>query len=71
MVKKVKREEKRKEWRHLPNISFQKKNYLLLLLAIVVIITGFIALAKGSITLAPLLLVIGYCILVPLAILIK
>lgn len=71
MAKKIKKEEKKREWRRLPNISFQKKNYLLLILAIIVIIAGFVSLGMGSITLAPILLVIGYCVLVPLAILLK
>ncbi|MEO0102143.1 MAG: hypothetical protein ABIK81_00365 [candidate division WOR-3 bacterium] len=71
MVKKIKKEEKKRESRRLPNISFKKKNYLLLLLAIIVIIAGFVFLGRGSITLAPILLVIGYCVLVPLAILLK
>lgn len=39
--------------------------------ALVVIIVGFISLAQGSITLAPLLLVVGYCVLMPIAILIR
>ena len=38
-------------------------------LAIVVIILGFADLARGGETLAPILLVIGYCVLVPVAIL--
>lgn len=39
--------------------------------ALAVIIVGFISLAQGSITLAPLLLVVGYCVLMPIAILIR
>ena len=35
----------------------------------VVILTGFADLARGGETLAPILLAIGYCVLVPLAIL--
>jgi membrane-bound ClpP family serine protease len=54
-----------------PNIVFGRMNYILLVIGIVVIIAGFIALSKGSITLAPILLVIGYCVILPLAILIK
>jgi hypothetical protein len=37
--------------------------------ALVVIILGFADLARGGETLAPVLLVIGYCVLVPIAIL--
>ncbi len=35
----------------------------------VVLSLGFADLARGGVTLAPILLVIGYCILVPVAIL--
>ena len=37
--------------------------------AAVVLLAGFADLARGGETLAPILLVIGYCVLVPLAIL--
>ncbi|HWR81964.1 MAG TPA: hypothetical protein VN285_01530 [Candidatus Deferrimicrobium sp.] len=50
---------------------FGKKNYLVFGAAVVVIALGYIALAMGSITLAPLLLVMGYCILIPVALLIR
>ncbi len=38
-------------------------------LALLTIVAGFIDLARGGETIAPILLVIGYCILVPIAIL--
>jgi hypothetical protein len=38
-------------------------------LALVVIILGFADLARGGESVAPVLLVIGYCVLVPIAIL--
>lgn len=50
---------------------FGPKNYILFAIALVVIIVGYISLGQGSITLAPILLILGYCILVPLAIWIK
>jgi len=50
---------------------FGKKNYLIFALALVVIIIGYITLGEGSITLAPILLVLGYCVLIPIALLIK
>ncbi len=37
--------------------------------AIVTILLGYLDLARGGTTLAPILLVAGYCVLVPLAIL--
>jgi len=39
---------------------FGRKNYILFAVALVVIIAGFISLGMGSITLAPILLVLGY-----------
>ena len=47
---------------------FGKKNYILFAAALVVIITGFVALSMGDITLAPILLVIGFLALLPWAI---
>jgi len=38
-------------------------------IALVVIIAGFADLARGGETIAPILLAIGYCVLVPIAIL--
>jgi len=49
-------------------------NYLIFAVAVMVIVLGYVSLSKGpadsfwSLTLAPILLVIGYCILVPLSI---
>jgi hypothetical protein len=37
--------------------------------ALLTLLVGFIDLARGGETLAPILLVLGYCVLVPLAIL--
>ena len=50
---------------------FGKKNYLMLALAVVVIVIGYITLGQGSITLAPILLVLGYCVLIPIALIIR
>ncbi len=50
---------------------FTRKNYLTLLAGLAVIILGFITLRMGSITLAPLLLVLGYCVIVPIGILLR
>jgi hypothetical protein len=38
-------------------------------LALVTILAGYADLARGGDTVAPILLVVGYCVLVPLAIL--
>ena len=50
---------------------FGKRNYLVFALALVVIIIGYITLGQGSITLAPILLVLGYCVLIPVALIIR
>ena len=50
---------------------FGKKNWIVLGAGLVSIILGFITLASGSITLAPILLVLGYCVLIPVGIMIK
>ncbi len=52
-------------------VSFNKKNYSLFAAGIISIILGFLSLSKGSITLAPILLVLGYVILIPISIIIK
>jgi hypothetical protein len=65
MAKKTRKTEKdRFEW------PFGPKNYFIFAAAILVIIIGYISLASGSITLAPILLVLGYCVLIPISIII-
>ncbi|MGB9742386.1 MAG: hypothetical protein ACP5JB_05450 [candidate division WOR-3 bacterium] len=54
-----------------PQLAFRRKNYLLLGAGLLTIIAGFISLNAGSITLAPVLLILGYCVLIPLALLWK
>jgi len=49
---------------------FGKRNWQWLGAGAVVIVAGFISLAMGSITLAPILLVLGYCVLIPVGILV-
>lgn len=52
-----------------------KQNYRLFALGLVILVLGYIFLAQGpwdsfwSRTLAPIVLVIGYCVVIPLAIL--
>ena len=52
-------------------LPFGRRNYLLFGIGLVVIVVGFIALGMGSITLAPILLVLGYLVIIPLAIILK
>ena len=57
--------------------SFGKINYQLFGIGLVTIILGYIVMATGetesiqSIKIAPLILIIGYCVLIPAAILVK
>jgi len=49
-------------------IGLTSFNLKLLILSLLVIVAGFIFLSRGSVTLAPILLVLGYCVMVPFAI---
>jgi hypothetical protein len=51
--------------------AFTRANYFTLLAGLVVIAIGYVALRLGSITLAPLLLVLGYCVIIPVGILLR
>lgn len=65
MAKKEKKEEKERfEW------PFGPRNYMVFGLGLLVIIVGYISLAAGSITLSPILLVLGYCVFIPISIII-
>jgi len=48
-------------------IRWERRNIALLGSGLGAILIGFVLLAQGSITAAPILLVAGYCLLVPLA----
>ena len=60
-----------------PDLPFTRKNILIFLIGLATILLGYVLLrippADGvaSLTLAPLLLVIGYCVVIPAAILWK
>jgi hypothetical protein len=49
--------------------SHRSRTFLLWGIALLTIVLGFADLWRGGETIAPILLVIGYCVLVPLAIL--
>ena len=58
-------------------LPFGKRNYLLLFLGLLVIVLGYITLSRPpasnfwSLTVAPILLVIGYCVIIPIAIMLR
>ena len=47
------------------------QNTALLGLGVAVLVVGYMSLAKGSLTLAPVLLVTGYCVMIPAALLVR
>ncbi len=55
----------RRTERESADLSFGVRNYAVLGAALLSILIGFVLLSRGSITAAPILLVLGYCILVP------
>ena len=46
-------------------------NTALLGLGVAVLVIGYMSLAKGSLTLAPVLLVTGYCVMIPASLLVR
>jgi hypothetical protein len=52
-----------------PTSNARSRSLVLWGIAAATLLAGYIDLARGGETLAPILLVIGYCVLVPLAIL--
>jgi hypothetical protein len=50
------------------SLAMGSRNVLMLFGGIVIIMMGYFLLSRGSITAAPALLVIGYCVVVPLSI---
>ncbi len=53
------------------NWPYGKKNYISFGVALLVILIGFYTLSQGSDTLAPVLLVIGYMVLIPISLMLK
>jgi hypothetical protein len=47
------------------DLRFGRRNAISLGSALVAILLGYLLLSRGSITAAPILLVLGYCVLVP------
>lgn len=46
-------------------LTFRRRNVVVLTAALVALGLGYVLLAQGSTTLAPVLLVLGYCVLFP------
>lgn len=54
--------------RHEPLLAFGRTNYLLLAGGVLAAALGFLLLARGDVSVAPVLIVLGYCGLIPLGI---
>ena len=69
--------EKQRSKKKIVPFSLTAKNFQLLGIGILVIILGYVFLSKGpvdsvwSLTVAPILLVAGYCVIIPLSIIYK
>lgn len=61
---------KGKEISREKSLPFTKINYMVMGAAVLTIILGYISLSSGSITLAPILLVLGYCVLFPVGLIV-
>ena len=46
-------------------LPFQSQHYILFGVGLLIILAGFFTLGFGSITLAPFLMVLGYCVIIP------
>ena len=75
MAKPVRRSDQRKKGVREPQLPLGRQNFLIIGTGIVVIVLGYLAMLEGSVegviplVLAPILLVAGYCVIVPLGIL--
>lgn len=52
-------------------LPFGKSNMLLFAAGLLAVILGFVTLSLGSDTIAPILLVLGYCVIIPISIIVK
>tara|TARA_B100001115_G_scaffold177324_1_gene165484 strand:+ start:200 stop:400 length:201 start_codon:yes stop_codon:yes gene_type:complete len=51
---------------------FGKKNYLLFLIGVMTIVSGYVLMyLTADIVWAPVMLVVGYCVIIPISIMIK
>ncbi|MDZ7268837.1 MAG: hypothetical protein ONB48_13965 [candidate division KSB1 bacterium] len=74
-IKELRRATRKSAAKIVVKLPFTRTNYLLFGLGILLIIAGYVALAQPpvdgfwTLTVAPILLVIGYCVVIPVAIL--
>ncbi len=77
MAKPVRKTESKRRAAKDDKLPLMKENFYIIGVGLIVILAGYLALAKGPIegflplVLAPILLVLGYCVIIPLGILYK
>ena len=75
MSKDIKKNYRGKMTKGRSALPFSSENYYFFAIGIALIVMGYISLSRGpwdsfwSLTLAPILLVLGYCVIVPIALL--
>lgn len=75
MAKVVKKRQQKQRGFGEGSIPFQRENYIIMGVGIAVIIAGYLAMLEGSVegflplVVSPILLVLGYCIIIPVGIL--
>ena len=77
MAKPVRKTQNKRRGTKDDKLPLMKENFYIIGVGLAVILAGYLALAKGPIegflplVLAPILLVLGYCVIIPLGILYK
>ena len=77
MAKVLRKKSQRQKGFRDGGIPFAKENYVIMGVGVVVIVAGYLAMLEGSIegflplVISPILLVVGYCVIIPLGILYK
>jgi len=70
-AKKIKEKPKKGPPKPKVELPFGRRNYTWFGIGILAIVVGYIFLSMGSLTLAPILLVAGYCVIIPISIIIS
>ena len=52
-------------------VPFSKINYLLFAIGLIIITAGWFLLRAGHISVSPVMLILGYCVVIPVAIILK
>lgn len=77
MAKVIKKKPQRQKGLNEGSIPFARENYVIMGIGVAVIVAGYLSMLEGSIegflplVVSPILLVIGYCVIIPLGILYK